>query len=388
MSKVRYSATIIFPAGVFYIALVAGGVLPIAEDGFVHNLVRAFVLFGVIASVYMVGISARAINFIVSFVLALSLLTLPSLVRSQDPSYAIAKLESLILGTAIAVLVCVGTIKKVGWPRFREALVYFGLLILILTVFYKFLFGFFDRSVRFFLNGPIVFGWMMGLMVILSSDSFFEDKKKRYVIFSALFMGGMIWSQSKGPLLSLVCVYPFIMHRHYAEGRFGKKAAVLSLVLVVAAAAIAYDALRDSSSRLGVFSSGNALEAEENYGSLGVRFEMLRDGLALAQDNFLWGIGVGNWQSETGYIFKYPHNQHLEVLVEFGSINFLIYVVSVGLMMALSAKNYRYVALYFMVAGSFSGDVSYLRYMMTFLLAGVIVRGSEIETGIRARHYS
>src|SRR5690606_3743121 len=68
---------------------------------------------------------------------------------------------------------------------------------------YKGTLGLDDRGVRFFINGPIVFGWIMGWNFLICLYLFFKGFRRWLVACGAVaFFLAVLWTQSKGPLIA------------------------------------------------------------------------------------------------------------------------------------------------------------------------------------------
>ena len=105
--------------------------------------------------------------------------------RSHYYDIALVKIDGFIIsGTLVYALWRYG-LAKYG-DVFIDKIIITTLFFLLLTVFYKFYAGFWDRGVRFFINGPNVYGWMLGLASVLSIYRYLESSNKLY-LFPFLF---------------------------------------------------------------------------------------------------------------------------------------------------------------------------------------------------------
>lgn len=365
-----------FFAGGAYLGLVVGGVIPFSSDGLTHNLVRVVIFIGSLLLLVLVPPSSRAARLATGWVLVVGFVTIPQILRSEDPRYALEKVEALVFGTCVPFFLAASAIRRWGVRAFAESFVAFGMILLFATLLYKLHYGLFDRSVRFFLNGPIVFGWMMGFLSLVAGlQARWEPRLWNYFCLVA-FMLAMIWTQSKGPLIAYALTVVLASARH-------AKALLVIAVLVAFAMSVlllsspAEHHLAESSRLSVLLDPDEKLDASEHYGSVGVRADMLKAGTQLVAEYPFIGIGLGNWEAYTEFGFKYPHNQHLEVLVELGGGVFLIYLGGLLFGMLRSQKVVPYFAFFFIIAGLFSGDIAYLRYVAALLILGIYLKESR-----------
>jgi len=247
-----------------------------------------------------------------------------------------------------------------------------------LTVLYKIKFGFWDREVRFFLNGPIVFGWLMGLHALFSLMIWAKKGGARYIFSAVLFTFAVVWTQSKGPLLALgLCLAVFVLSVAKQNLKVFRNLVGGFTVLCVALA-FNVDAVLDSleGSRLQSIAALVTGETQENdEGSIGSRGAMLEEAIGFIGDSAPFGIGVGEWPNRSRSGLAYPHNQHLEVLVEMGVPWFLLHITFIIFSLIKGNWELRIVMLFFFVASSVSGDVSYMRYLYPFALISISTYG-------------
>lgn len=379
-----FNLPLLLLAGIFYLSLVSGGVFLFGSDGSANDLVRLGIAASSIALIFWAAPSRTAIRLAFKFVLIFSCPLLLSAYAAKNIDYSLSKIDSAILGTVLSFLLAAAAIRRFGFVEFLKGLIAIGLLILSLTVVYKFLFGFSDRSVRFFLNGPIVFGWLMGLMGVASISIWRVVGLRKYAFFGFLFFLAVVWTQSKGPLVAFIAVSGFVF---LVQMEMKQRLATFFLLAV-------FFALGSQFKLSEVFSNTRLAAIERllknstsdvDQGSVEVRVRMYRDSLSLADQNPVAGIGVGNWQAYTNSDYLYPHNQHLEILVELGLFYFLLYLSFVFYSLVIAGGVLRSMLVFLLIAASFSGDLSYTRYVFLFSLLAIYLQAKDYESATISR---
>src|SRR5690606_13873934 len=97
---------------------------------------------------------------------------------TTNPSYALLKIEGAILATLIATTIWAYLLSEYGETRVLWGLVSVSVGVLFLTLIYKGYFGLGNRGVRFFINGPIVFAWIMGANFLACLYLFFRGERR------------------------------------------------------------------------------------------------------------------------------------------------------------------------------------------------------------------
>ena len=172
----------------------------------------------------------------------------------------------------------------------------------------------------------------------------------------------LVWTESKGAILAFLiglaiyCVLRF--HRKYKL-----------LIALVIGGIVFYFTLADQlvelleDSRLSAILrivGGELNQSDE--GSVGSRVVLIDKAMQDFSSHIFMGIGLANYSFNE---FVYPHNQHLEIFAEMGVVVGFIHVI--------------FVLLSFWRA-SFSGDVSYLRFLYAFCLVGFMPSmGAQIK---------
>lgn len=268
----------------------------------------------------------------------------------------------------------------------RRALVFIlllltGLLLFALVV--KSRGGFFDRSVRFGLNGPIVFARFMGLAAIASLVVL--TGVLRWVA-AVVFLLAIVWTQSKGPFLSVVVV--FVAYSLF-EGRGLRRLAGPLIVVGLVGLLLALAALFTDAPVLGRFELAASYSEPEqtaaNYGSIGSRVETYTATLKLIEERPL-GVGVGGWQAATGlYYMEYPHNFVLEVASELGLLLGPLVMLPYLAFLFSPIREFKYLALFLALAQQTSGDLLDSRMWLAISLASIAIRPIVLSVSAQRR---
>lgn len=379
-----------FVPATFYIGLVAGGVLPFLAENDLHLLVRALFVSSLIFSLATHRVTSKQIKVISVYGAVTALTLVPLLLFTTNEFYAAQKIESVILGTAACYLLLVAGINRYGWDGFRHRAIVFALFVLGMTVLYKLKFGFWDRETRFFLNGPIVFGWLMGLHAIFALMLWASGRGGVYLFFYLVFLFAVIWTQSKGPLLALFACMGFLIIV-FSKNNFRVLRNFFIFIAVVLVASfhqreIILESLDGSRLQsIAALFTGETQDSDE--GSIGSRGDMLQEAMGYVIKKAPFGIGVGEWPNLSKSGVDYPHNEHLEILVEMGVPWFLMYLFFVVFSFYRCGTELRVVMLFFLIASSVSGDVSYLRYMFPFALLSFSFYGFSVFRATPRRDY-
>lgn len=382
-----FNSRLFLLTGVFYLTLVSGGVLLFGSDGLVNDLVKLGIAVVALALILRASPSREAYGLVFKFILFFSVPLLFSSYFARNVDYSLSKIDSAILGTSLSFLLAAATIRRYGFLEFLREFLLVGLVILFFTVIYKILFGFSDRSVRFFLNGPIVFGWLMGLMGVVALSLWQKTKLRRYLLFVAIFFVAVVWTQSKGPLLAFLVVGVFVFLIQMRVRQRLWTIAFLGL-LVLGASQLNLSEIFAETRFAAIERILKNSTSDADFGSVDVRARMYDDALGLADRYPVTGVGVGNWQALTNSDYLYPHNQHLEILAELGVFYFFAYAVLVLYAFAVGGGVIRSIIVFLMVAASFSGDLSYTRYIFLFSLLGIYLRTADDESAVISRSWS
>lgn len=348
-----------FYALAIYLLMATGVVIPTPESGVAGAGLGILHLFLLIFALSCSEISKRSLEAIV-VILLFSIIFIMGFVVTEVPDYAFRKFNGGILASCFGIVYVHFLISRFGTLRVLESMLHVALFVLFLTVLYKAWFGFLNREVRFFINGPIVFGWLMGFFAMLSLVYCHESRRKIGFFYCALFVCAVLWVQSKGPLLALgvvFCLYGLSSRKNMIWFL------VLSLCVVFSLwfwGGKGFLYRFDGLYRL-LMGEASDLIREFHFGSIGLRQEMYSQAFNLFLEHPAFGIGSANWSKFNSFDY-YPHSIYLELLCEFGAFGFLMFVLMcVFVWRNLHTGYAKLFFIYFMVCSAFSGDLSYLR---------------------------
>jgi hypothetical protein len=289
---------------------------------------------------------------------------------SSDPVIGLDKLTSLIVSGNISFILFNTVIERHGSEQLARLIVVYLFILLACAIPYKIAFGFFDRSITFFINGAIVFARLMCIATLLSL--FILRGKKR--IFAVIILSiSVIWTGSKGPILAIMLTLIGVALL-YAGPSTRKKFYwyLFIFILLVAFIVNFYVITSKDFGRLGALYSVfifdvNAIDDFANAGSFGARIEMWSKTISLIPD-VPFGLGLGAWSTVviTENHAPYPHNLFLELWSEGGVI--LGSLASLPFLAFLFAprRMFWFVAFCLFLAQMVSGDLSDARFLMVF----------------------
>lgn len=349
-----------------YLSIAVGG-LGLGEPYAISRLMIATLLIFV-AVVVIKREYLKEVGLLVLFVSLYLLLKLP---QTEQFNYFISKFDGFILAGTILYL-----INRFGLNNYKEqyikSLLWVGVLILIATLIYKFNLGFYDRQVRYFLNGPIVFGWMMGLMFFISLSEYFKSSRLGYLIFSAIFFFAVLWSESKGPVIALIAVFLLyvVIQREYRKTIYIAGTMILVLSLY---SSLGYFNNKVSSEQSTRLISETVMVADGSYmssNSFSLRVTMFHEAVYMFKNQPFLGVGVGNFgeHAKDNEITKrelyYPHNIFLEIVSEHGVGGLALFLIVFLYIFYKSDFFSRILFVFFGLCLSFSGDMAYWRFLV------------------------
>lgn len=352
-----------------YLALSVGFFILKATDN-TFNLVISLSNFANLFFLYFMIFktdSKLSLNvLLISIILFISIL--PSFVITNDTFYAIDKFIGFFILPLFVTTIFSFSIKTYGVYFFKVYIV-ISLVILLLTMIFKLKTGFFYRPGRYFLNGSIVFAWMMGVAGILSLFIYFEENIKKYFYIFIVFVFAVLWGFSKGPILSMFLIASLIIFFY----RFSFKN-LFMYVLILFGISLLFFLFKDNpmvARMLNVFLTD---ESVTDVSSINSRYQLFSVTIQLIQDNLFTGVGLANWQyfAHWGGAI-YPHNFILEMLSEMGLIMSLICFVFMFYLLVNLNFTFFCIVSFLGVCMLFSGDLTYLRLFNVFLLSGFII---------------
>jgi O-antigen ligase len=296
-----------------------------------------------------------------------------SILWSPVPEVGLDKFTNLVISGNLAFIMLNTVIERHGTQELVRILLVFLSVLLVCALAYKAVFGFFERYIRFFLNGPIVFARFMTIAVILS---LFHFRGKKRILIVTLFSLAVLWTESKGPILAvLVALFAAVMYSASARQR------IITLLGIAAVIAALFMFLRSVGldnldvGRLAILLSlltgdygtlANSLSAD---GSTGARTQMWNMTWELIFDYPL-GVGLAGWSSYTDTMqdAPYPHNLFLELWSESGIVLGTIAAIPFVFFLFCKKGIYWFVAFSLFLAQMVSGDLADTRLMFAFSL--------------------
>lgn len=346
-----------------YLVLSIGFFLTKADDSTINVVITLFnAVNAILLSLYI--LSKERGLFVKVFLISsfLSIIIVPSFFGGSDYNYMLDKIIGFSIIPFFASLFLLYLVKENG----TVGLIYFiraSFVVLILTVAYKLNFGFFHRPVRYFLNGSIVFAWLMGLSFCLclivskiNTNLYYKEKLGKYTF---IFLIAVFWGFSKGPILAALFVY--LIANLSGRVKFKEFLIMFFVVFFLGYLLFLFKEEPVISRMLNVFmNSGGVLETS----SVNARYMMFSDTISLILKNPLLGVGLGEWGEYVSFGgAKYPHNFILEILSELGLIIGVLYFSFVLFFFIASDNRVKILVIFFVIVMSFSGDITYLRFL-------------------------
>ncbi|MGX2949006.1 O-antigen ligase family protein [Frederiksenia canicola] len=342
---------------------------------FVQLISSLYVCFFILFNRRIVVIKSSVLFYIFLGLIVLLICTF----NSHNFFYAFKKIDSIIVCSSLSCLFFSILLTKYTAISIVNAIKNIALFVLAVTVVYKIKFGFFERDVKFFLNGPNVFGWLYGFYFLLTLYFSKVQHKYKNTLVLIIFLLSVFWSESKGALISLSVSVLFLFFLLYFKDRvrlyisLRQVLSILFFLFIVVFFMSLFYSLEES--RLYAITRIFSQEMQESdYGSVGIRVGMYIVSFELFVQNYILGVGLGNFPLYSGYPdIDYPHNIPLELLAETGLFGFSLFFIYFLLILFKKDKYVIFLIFffYFFVACLFSGDLGYYRYAMLFLLLGL-----------------
>jgi hypothetical protein len=354
-----------------YITLASGAGNPIrCNESFcdfsITYLLIVVVLFFITPFIRKVGRVIPQIIGLVFFFLVLNVIGYFSTI----PYFVYSKAWGGFLASGFALVFLVHILMHGGTIKLANCLCRISSIMLFVTLLYKIFYGgVFDRDIPYLMNGPIVFGWLMGLGGLCSIYILILRGGIINFLMLIWLSLGVLWSLSKGPILAYILSIIFL---YFVVEKFNfiKIIRIFGAGLfIVAIVFIFLNIIPDSiiESRFGLLK--NIYDDGINYseGSIGVRLSIYESALSQISENMGIGIGSGAFAKIEPELM-YPHNVHLEILIEYGIVIFSLYTVILVCAVVHGDYLIRTIVVFFSVCLSFSGDFSYLRFLLPFLI--------------------
>ncbi|HCE4629675.1 TPA: O-antigen ligase family protein [Vibrio parahaemolyticus] len=341
-------------------------------DGFSINQFLLFLSITYAASIY----KGKFINALIVGMVVLIPIYIPLAANMLNSSeYGIEKGVNLYITTLLSFSLFYISYEKYGLEEALKVIAEVIFIIMITCILYKLFFGLFNRNVKFILFGPIVFGRIMGMGLIISLFVFEGMKREIYCL---LFMFSIIVSFSKGPILAIFVVVFCIMVKNKRYLEVIITAILLSMLLFFLEDAYnwsqnsEYYSLARILGVLFTLVSGGDVTSGVNYGSVGSRLDMYTYSYEIIKSNPL-GVGLGNWGDYVSVEgMKYPHNFFLEIFTEMGVVFGVLFLSVFILPLFFSVSLIKAIMCFFMINQLFSGDILDARYFLFFSILGYV----------------
>ena len=355
--------------GMLYVALATGVILPIQNEGGIFYAHTILIL--ILSAFFMLGRrTASALSRSFLTILPIVLLLAISLMISGPNEFAVGKIEGVVLSTLFCALIYVKLSEYIDDVAIIRHFVFVSLAILIITLIYRVYFGFQSRDDRFFLNGPIVFGWIMGFNALLSYFLYQNGKDWKFLFLSVIFIGAMLLTGSKGPIVAAVFAVAMLSLRRINRLSTWLFVVFGALTIFASSSFVSQDNL-ERLSALERLWLGETSEAD--YGSVGTRYDAWLDSVDMFLENPIFGVGLGNWNDHAINKIDYPHNFIMEIMSETGVVGLFVFAIFFIYIVKESNIVGRVTVFYFMICLSFSGDMSYYRFMFAIPLSMILV---------------
>lgn len=354
-----------------YFVMATGAVLPFMIGDIVFPIHTAIIIL-FCGSLLLHSRAQLSLLGILFFISPLLLVLLFSMMRTWDISASIDKVEGAVLATIVASFLAGCLIQRLGIQVFLERFVAVSFIVLVLTIFYRVALGLEGRGDRFFLNGPNVFGWMMGLNAFLCVYFLTKRFDILYVLLLPVYVSAVFWTGSKGPLIALLIPLIIICFKQILSPRMIASVAVAVYLLMQVVGALLPEGVFDRFWSISRLITGRL--DDQDFGSIGIRQVAWRESFDMFISNPFLGVGLGNWSHYSSSAIQYPHNFVLEALSEMGIVGGLVILGSVLFLFLKGNGVAKYTILFFAIALSFSGDLSYLRLLLVIPLAELVAR--------------
>jgi O-Antigen ligase len=332
-----------------------------------NTLLFVFAAVGFLSD--QVPVLVRKVVFLASLPI---LIVVAATLWSPDIETGLIKSANLYVSSLLAAGLLAGACLAGDLQRVLRIMLLLLAVLLVFALIVKLRDGFFVRAVRFGMNGPIVFARFMGVAAIVS---LLVLTGARRVLALLVFLLAVVWTQSKGPLLSLLIVLTLfsLLEGHGWRRLIAPVAIGLAALVVVGLAAFLTDApILDRFLLAASFADPG--QSAANYGSIGSRVETYAASFRLIED-FPLGVGAGGWAAATGlYYMEYPHNFALEVASELGLVLGPLAVLPYLAFLVSPVRELRYLALFLAFSQQTSGDLLDSRMWLAFSLASIAIR--------------
>jgi hypothetical protein len=332
---------------------------------------NTLLMLGALVFALLLPMKAPVRNDIVTGFLLLLPLAI-TLIWSREPLLGGLKLLNTCFSAVVAALLLRAGVERLGLSAVFGLWVAVFWVLLAAAVAYKAVFGFFDRDVRYLVNGPIVFARFMGMAAILCAFVYRGWGRWAAVFVFAL---AVLWTESKGPLLALTGVGLWYGFRSLTS--VGRTWLLAAICIAVALLIVNFELIEKVSVfgrfliAITVFDVG---VTQATYGSIGSRIDLITESISLLVHNPL-GVGVGSWASRTGLLWaEYPHNLIVELLCEGGMVFGALALVPYFLFAGSSVRMLIASGWFLFLSQQVSGDLLDSRLLLALSLTAFSLR--------------
>gem|GEM_PF-4061913 len=279
-----------------------------------------------------------------------------------------------------AAVIAMAIVGQSSSNRLAESLLRVLLGIAILVTLLRVPNGLLDRDAPFFICGPIVWGWLMAVGILCVIQCWGAVSFATKALSIPLLVIGLIASGSRGALVSLLVAVGYLCWQHVKKARF----ALVVVVAIVGASMLfaATHAHSEASPRLVVAMSDTFHVFMDDETALAdhphfIRWKYVSFAIPRSFEDWLMGNGPEHFGAvEPTGILVYPHNVFIDLLDSYGIAAPTALALLILYALRRACAFLGSVIILFTFALCFSGDLSYLRYLLPWCLL-VIYRGAD-----------
>jgi O-antigen ligase len=308
-------------------------------------------------------------KFALLFVLVFAILFygfLAVVLRNQEPQGFMKYFNFLFLGFLFAFFV--HALSQRGYFKWCADIIIIVLISLFIgAVVMKLQTGFWARHNPYFMHGSIVFGRLMAIGLIINLISPLRRGNIAYIL-NIIFMFGIIWSLSKGPILAISLTGLIYLFLNVSRLFSIRNIIFISLLVGICSYLISIYGVPSQLARVMVivdllFSRETSVNTS---GSTGIRVDMYKESFEMIAVAPGIGVGMGGWGEH--YLggstkFTYPHNLFLELFSELGIFLGLIFSFLLTLPLLYIKDPFFYLFLFLLLAQQVSGDMADGRFL-------------------------
>jgi len=326
-------------------------------------LIAAINIAVIIANILKSMSKTRDVKFSVKnllYTFTLLILYTIAFIVSNAGSYSVYKLQTFLLWVFIPTVAISFMWKNQNSNQCLFSFILVGIFTSINILLYS-SYSFSNRLVYGNVN-PIWIARMLGLSSLICIIKFIINNKsnKIYLLFATVFIVEIIFTGSRGPLLSMIIAILFyiLSSKQYFSKKIIKLVLMGLLLLIVIISFVPLDIINARFTNLDL----------ENQ-SFQARISFMRLGIEAFADKPLLGQGLGGYSMYAFHTDErvYPHNLIVETLSEFGLLGFIMLIIGactfVTSLKTIRKSNENYILLifvsifvYYFTNSMFSGD--------------------------------